>query len=342
MGLVAVIAGGAVSALANALVLGNAPRLGLLQAPNVRSSHHHPTPTGGGIGIVVGATAAVFIGVGVASPQTATIVLASLALALLGLWDDISPLPPAIRLVVQLALAVLIVAFALPLPALGAALGVALPAPLLLALLTVLLVYWINLYNFMDGIDGIAGSEAAFLLLAPPALVLLGGGGVATSPLFWWALGIAAPVGAFLAFNWHPARLFMGDVGSLFLGLMTAALLLLDIAAGSISLWQALILCACFATDGTVTILRRAVQREAIMTAHRRHAYQWLARRYGSHSRVVLSDDGRKPHLAAAAGTVRAIAAVPGAPADARCLRAARRGGAPRRRGQGPSMCLNG
>ena len=80
----------------------------------------------------------------------------------------------------------------------------------------------------------------------------------------------------------------MGDVGSLFLGFMTAMFIALDVASASISPWQGLILIAGFATDGTVTLLRRAWQGEAIMTAHRRHAYQQLARRFASHRRVVL------------------------------------------------------
>jgi Fuc2NAc and GlcNAc transferase len=286
IGLAVVAASGAASALLLLLLLRHVHALGLVQVPNDRSSHSRPTPTGGGIGIVAGGTLAALVALAGAPWPLLVVLLAGLGFAALGLWDDMRSLPPVARLPVQVLLVAATLMLAVPLPALETALGWSVATPLLLALLVLGLAYWVNLFNFMDGIDGIAGSEAVFLLLAPLAVA---GGAVAGGPLLWWPLGLAAAVLAFLAFNWQPAKIFMGDVGSTFLGYMTAVLVLLEVAGGWLGPWEALILAAAFATDGTVTLLRRALRGEAIMTAHRRHAYQHLARRFGSHQRVVLA-----------------------------------------------------
>ncbi len=289
VGLVMAAGSGVVAALGLVFVLRHAVRFGLVQAPNARSSHVRPTPTGGGVGIVLGAVFAtlLLLLLGDAWPA-GPIFLAALAIAALGLWDDIRPVSAALRLPVQLLIIAATVAIALPLPALERALGW--PGgytPVLFAVLLLGLGYWVNLFNFMDGIDGLAGSEAIFMLLAPLALAMLSGP-AETSLLFWWPLSLAVAVRVFRTVNWQPARIFMGDVGSTFLGFLIAIFGLLEIAAGWVTLWELLILAACFATDGTVTILRRALQGESIVTAHRRHAYQQLARRFASHKRVVL------------------------------------------------------
>jgi Fuc2NAc and GlcNAc transferase len=292
VGLAMMVCSGLVAAVTLVLVLRNAVRLGLVQAPNGRSSHVRPTPAGGGIGIVAGATlAALFVLVNQPWP-TAWIVVGSLGLGAIGLWDDIDPRPAAMRLAVQVGLVALTLALVFPGSLLAVRLGVGLPNAVLLALLTLLIVYWINLFNFMDGIDGLAGSEAVFLLAAPLGLALLGTTGVAASPLYWWVLSTAVAVAVFLGFNWQPARIFMGDAGSLFLGFMTAVFALFEVGGGWISGWEALVLPACFVTDATMTLLRRAVQGEPLMVAHRRHAYQQLARRFGSHQRVALGVTG--------------------------------------------------
>ncbi|MDR3476197.1 MAG: glycosyl transferase [Devosia sp.] len=291
-GLLMMVGSGLAAAVAILLVLRNARRLGLVQAPNRRSSHTRPTPTGGGIGIVTGASlAAVLVLVNQPWPTT-WIVLASLCLAAIGLWDDINPVPPVMRLAGEVVLVAVTLALAFPAAILSIRLGVQLPDSVLLALLTLLIVYWINLFNFMDGIDGMAGSEAVFLLAAPLGLALIGTTGVVYSPLYWWVLSTALATAVFLGFNWQPARIFMGDAGSLFLGFVIAIFALIEIAGGWISVWEALILPACFVTDATLTLLRRALRGEPLMTAHRLHAYQHLARRFGSHQRVALAMTG--------------------------------------------------
>jgi Fuc2NAc and GlcNAc transferase len=141
----------------------------------------------------------------------------------------------------------------------------------------------------MDGIDGLAASQAIFMLLAAALLVLIGTqGDAAGQPVFWWLPTLAAATLGFLLLNWPPARIFMGDAGSTYLGFMIAVLALATIGLGWLSLWQWLILAAVFATDATVTLCRRLLQRERLFEAHRRHAYQQLARRWQSHRRVTL------------------------------------------------------
>ncbi|MEO8882041.1 MAG: glycosyltransferase family 4 protein [Devosia sp.] len=286
-GLFIAAASGVVAALGVGLVWRHARRLGLIQEPNVRSSHLRATPTGGGIGIVLGAIFAGIFAVGGEPRVVPVVLLTSIGFAALGLWDDLRPLPALVRLAVQLILVAvtLVVAMSAWSPESGIGGATALGC----ALITLLVVYWVNLYNFMDGIDGVAGSEALFLLLTPLGLALVSTPASTANPLFWWPVGIAAAVAAFLRLNWAPAKIFMGDVGSTFLGFLIAVFAIFEISSGWLSLSAALILPACFLTDGTLTLLRRVLQGENIATAHRRHAYQHMARRFGSHSRVVLA-----------------------------------------------------
>jgi Fuc2NAc and GlcNAc transferase len=288
-GLFIAMASGVLAALAVGLVLRHAQRLGLVQQPNARSSHVRPTPTGGGIGIVLGAVVAGIFAISSEPRFVPAVMLASVGFATLGLWDDIRPLPAAVRLAAQLVLvAVTLAVVSQPWVSIAGGDGGG-AAALVCALLTLSIVYWVNLYNFMDGIDGVAGSEALFLLLAPLGLALISNETASANPLFWWPVGVAAPVLAFLCFNWPPAKIFMGDVGSTFLGFLVAAFALVEILHGWLSPYAALILSACFITDGTLTLLRRALRGENIMTAHRRHAYQQAARRFGAHRPVVLA-----------------------------------------------------
>ena len=288
-GVIMTIVSGALAAGGIVLAQRFSSRFGLLQSPNARSSHAKPTPTGGGVGIVVGGSvAALIVAVVPASWPLLLIVLASLAVAGLGLWDDVRPLAPAIRLAIQIAIVAATLGAAVPLPALGQQLGLPIALPVLFLLVGVAAVYWVNLYNFMDGIDGLAASQAVFLLAAPLGLALSGVPDVVGQPVFWWILALAAACLVFLAFNWQPAKIFMGDVGSTYLGFMIAVFALLTIAQGWLSIWQWLILVACFLTDGSMTLLRRGFRGEPVFQAHRRHAYQTLSRRLGSHQKVVL------------------------------------------------------
>lgn len=179
-------------------------------------------------------------------------------------------------------------------------------------------VWWINLFNFMDGIDGIAASQAIFMLLAGCLIRLLmtdtpaGFSGIADAiehllimqPHTVASLIIAAAAAGFLLLNWAPARIFMGDAGSLFLGYTILTIAATDIAHGLVmkaqlgaawdgpnpwlGFWSWLILGALFITDATMTLLRRLARGENVGSPHRSHAYQRLSRHYGHHGRATL------------------------------------------------------
>jgi Fuc2NAc and GlcNAc transferase len=289
--LVVTIIAGLASFAAAWLVRRNATRLGLIQTPNARSSHSVPTPGGGGVGIVLGGSIATAIAA-VGSGPTLAVLVAGMLIAAIGFYDDRKPLPARFRLIAQLILVAATLWLAVPLEPLTERVGLPLPSFAILAVAVIAIVYWINLFNFMDGIDGIAGSQAIFMALAAALLTAMsmaahghGFGG----PLFWILLELAAATAGFLVLNWPPARIFMGDAGSTYLGFMLAVLALLTVAYGVLTLPQWAILAASFVTDATVTLLRRLLRGERVSEAHRRHAYQVLSRRWGGHLRVTLS-----------------------------------------------------
>jgi Fuc2NAc and GlcNAc transferase len=265
-------------------VLRSAHRIGVIAEVNERSSHTRPTPSGGGVGIVAGGTIGAALAAWVAPWPTIPFALLAIAIAVLGFLDDRQGLPVAVRLPLQLVTAGAGVAL-LPLDALAAAIALPLPALLMGALALIAAVYWINIFNFMDGIDGLAASEAAFIFAAA-ALLAISNGAPADSPMLWWLLAITVATLGFLVLNWPPARIFMGDAGSTYLGFMIAFAAFATIALGWLTIWQWLLLVALFVIDATLTLMRRLLRREPIFRAHRLHAYQHLSRRWG-HPRVT-------------------------------------------------------
>ncbi len=257
-------------------------RSDVVDRPNDRSSHLLPTPRGGGIA-VIGAVLFAWLGVAAAGWVTLSLVPVSLAAGLLAAvcWiDDLHDLSPLVRLTAQAA-AVAIGLLALP-PTENAAVGW-LGATKYFIALGLLWVWWVNVYNFMDGIDGIAGGEAAAigggLLLAST----LGSGLDATVALLAAAI-LGAALG-FLLWNWSPARIFLGDVGSVPLGYLTGYLLIAVATAGR---WKiALILPLYFLADATITLGRRLLRRERIWRAHRQHYYQQAIHNGFGHAAVV-------------------------------------------------------
>jgi Fuc2NAc and GlcNAc transferase len=150
--------------------------------------------------------------------------------------------------------------------------------------LAVLGVVWVlNLFNFMDGIDGMATGEALFVAGAGALLAFLGGNsGVAYAAwIFAWSCA------GFLYWNWPPARVFLGDVGSGYLGYVVIVLALADAQDRPVAIWEWLILGALFVADSTLTLLRRLFRGERVYEAHRQHAYQRLSRHWGSHLSVT-------------------------------------------------------
>ena len=265
----------------------HAVRLGLVQHPNHRSSHHVPTPSGGGAAIALAVLLAIAMLSIFGTVQLWPVLIGTALIAGLGFADDLRDLPAAMRFPLQaLVLGGLIWALG-PLPDLAFAPGLALAGALLGLVLLVVALWWLNLFNFMDGIDGLAGSQAILILLGACLLWWAGDREALLASGFWMALATAAATGGFLLRNWPPARIFMGDAGSNSLALIIVALALITLVAGQINYQAWLILPAVFVSDATLTLLRRMARGERPWHAHRRHAYQQLSRRWG-HRNVTL------------------------------------------------------
>lgn len=259
----------------------------VLDIPNARSSHTVPTPRGGGVAIVVSflvASAALAATMNLFGPTIIVLLGAGGLVALVGFIDDHRHLAARWRLLAHFVAAAWVLMW------LGA------PPPMELfgltfdqglvggSLAAIYLVWLLNLYNFMDGIDGIAGAEAICVCLGGALLSAFNGQpSLAVMPVL-----LAAAVVGFLWWNFPPARIFMGDSGSGFLGIVLG---IFSIQAVSVSLdlflsW--LILLGVFIVDATWTLLRRLLRGMRIYEAHRSHAYQHAARRFGRHLPVTL------------------------------------------------------
>lgn len=282
-----------IALLASAVLTGVVRRFaharGLLDMPNPRSSHSTATPRAGGIAVVLVLTAAVLIleqSGGIAAWLCWALLGGGLAVSAVGLLDDYRSVAPGLRLVVHAGAAIWAV-WLVGVPGLlqtGHHLTYLDWAGSVCAVIGI--VWVLNLFNFMDGIDGIAAGEAAFVSLSGALITLAGSDphGVATVGL---VLG-AACLG-FLVWNWPPARIFLGDVGSGYLGYVLAVLSLAAARGNAAALWTWLVLGSLFLADATVTLIRRMARGEKIYQAHRSHAYQLLAQRWGSHRRVTLT-----------------------------------------------------
>ncbi len=261
----------------------------LLDLPNARSSHHLPTPRGGGLAILLA-----FLGGAVALTVSGRLPSALLWLLLTGLpvgavgfWDDHGHVPARIRIAVHVVAAVAALIglggfSSLRLGSLTIELG------WLGAVLAVLWLVWLlNLFNFMDGIDAIAGTEVIFVALAAASLMGWRDGQVGDTGAC--LLLLAAATLGFQIWNWPPAKIFMGDVGSGFVGYTLGVSALSDLSRGDGGLgfpvW--IILLGVFLVDATYTLLRRMAGGQKWYEAHRTHAYQKATSILGGHGRVV-------------------------------------------------------
>ncbi len=273
------------------LVCRYATSLKLVHQPNNRSSHTKITPHGGGIGIIGG-----FFLISlwlmyleqIYSPVYWGVIALCLLVALVGLVDDIIHLSAAIRLIVHASVSLLVYLgiSTLPLPAIEDILG--LPFSLTVALIIFAGSWWINLFNFMDGIDGLAALQAIFMLLSTAFLSVYFNPAVTETTVWLWMLCLAAATGGFLLHNWSPAKIFMGDVGSTFLAFMIFFFALITISLGWMNYAAWVILSALFVVDASVTLIRRILARENILQAHCTHLYQHLAHYWSSHQKVTL------------------------------------------------------
>jgi len=259
----------------------------VIDVPNARSSHTIPTPRGGGVAIVVSFLLAmiVLMFTGTAHVHTLIGLVGGGALiAAVGFMDDHGHIPARWRLLGHFLAAGWILAWMGGLPpvnVLGWVVDLGLAGTLLAA---VYLVWMLNLYNFMDGIDGIASIEAITVCLCAAGLYgLTGLGQHAVLPLL-----LACAVAGFLYWNYPPAKIFMGDAGSGFLGILLGGLSVQAAWVSPQMFWCWLILLGVFIVDSTYTLVRRLLRGDKVYEAHRSHAYQFAARRYGKHLPVTL------------------------------------------------------
>lgn len=260
----------------------------LMDIPNARSSHSVPTPRGGGVAIVL----SFLLGLPLfallqGSPWAPTIALvgAGFWVAVLGFLDDHGHVAARWRLLSHFGAAMWALVWIGGLPPLqlfGTTVDLGWVGHVLAA---VYLVWVLNLYNFMDGIDGIAGVEAVTVCLGGALLyVLLDRAELGVVPLL-----LAAASAGFLIWNFPPAKIFMGDAGSGFLGLVLGILSLQAAWLAPQLLWSWLILLAVFVVDATWTLLRRLLRGDKVYEAHRSHAYQYASRRAGRHFPVTMA-----------------------------------------------------
>lgn len=274
-------------ALAISRRLARRPLAALIDRPNERSLHSVPTPRSGGIAIAValGCAIVVVAAAGVRLPGAGWIAAGAAIVAGVSFADDLSHVSPALRLALHLAAAGLALgaglvpaAFVLP----GVSVGLGAVAGSVFA---VLLIAWlVNLYNFMDGMDGFAGGMAVIGFGCLASL-----GARAGDQHFAAATAcIAAASAGFLVTNFPPARIFMGDVGSSLLGFLAGIAILTADARGVAPAWVGVLVFSPFVVDATVTLARRVIRREPFWRAHKSHYYQRLVELGWGHRRTVL------------------------------------------------------
>lgn len=235
-----------------------APRWNLLARANARSSHQSPTPSVGGVAIVLPVLIAVLVAAWSGDRVMLGLFLAGGWLAIVGFLDDLRELSPLLRFGCQTG-AVFVLLSALSLETSWLAIG----------LIGFLLLWHVNLFNFMDGIDGIAATQTLIFCLGTQILAdgIGGNAGIVS-----WAV-IGAGLG-FLAFNWPPARIFMGDTGSLFLGLVLGGLIIEFHRSDELPFIASIILLSGFWFDASYTLCVRMITGQRFTEAHRSHIYQ--------------------------------------------------------------------
>ena len=260
----------------------------IIDIPNERSSHSVPTPRGGGLAIVLSFYSALLLiyYLGILDSTVFYGLLGLASIALIGFIDDHRHIAARYRLIVHFSAAAWTCYW------LGVIPWGDTHNSLVLSLLwggsLFYLVWMLNLYNFMDGIDGIATIEGITVLASAALLLFFSSFQTDTAGLpIELLLTLAAILLGFLVWNWPPAKIFMGDVGSAFLGIVMAAFSLITANNGSLDFLIWIILLAIFISDATYTLLVRLFRGEKIYQAHRSHTYQILSRRFG-HKTVTL------------------------------------------------------
>lgn len=267
-----------ISALLFALAATPAVRAGLLYAhimdnPNERSNHKKPVPRGGGIAMI-----GVLISFVIITKASGSLVWSMIGLMLLCFADDVRGIPARYRFLAQ----ILAILWVLPSLEIQNIFGGILPAWAEAGIIAVCWLWFINLFNFMDGADGLAGSEAICISLGVVILALSAG---LHAHIAVYSMITIGAVAGFLVWNWYPAKIFMGDSGSVPLGFFIGFVLILIAGKGYGA--AALILPAYFITDATITLLWRALRGERIWQAHSKHAYQRAIRKGMKHDQLA-------------------------------------------------------
>ena len=255
----------------------------LLDTPNERSSHNIATPRGGGLSIVICFLVVVGFSDGIPNNIVFALIGSGILIAAVGFWDDQGHIAARWRLLTHFMAAAWVLFWLGGLPEFQL-LGFSIDAGWIgMVIVAFLLVWLLNLFNFMDGIDGIAASETIFVACAGAVFAWMDG----LESVSFISLALAASTTGFLILNWPPAKIFMGDVGSGFLGLMLGIIVYANILKGG-SVWIWLILLGVFFVDSGITLLRRILNGDKWYEAHCSHAYQHAARKWG-HKRVTVT-----------------------------------------------------
>lgn len=257
----------------------------LLDLPVARSAHLVPTPRGGGLAIV---TAVLLFAVyltwsGSVGAREFAVLLCALPVAITGFIDDLKGLPVRIRLPIHLLSAFVALTLLGPVPEPFFSGWLLIPGFFQSLLLMLALVWLLNLYNFMDGIDSLAAAQTLFVSGAAGIMLFY-----QQTELAWVCAGLFVACLGFLTLNLPPARLFMGDVGSTFIGFFIGLIALISHYQGTLSVWVWVLLMGSFIADTTYTLIQRIASGQRATEAHNLHAYQHLSRRTGSHARVVM------------------------------------------------------
>ncbi|CAI8844277.1 MULTISPECIES: MraY family glycosyltransferase [Pseudomonas] len=260
----------------------------LIDIPNARSSHSVPTPRGGGVAIVVSFLIALPVLAwtdAVAWPMALALLGAGGWIAIVGFLDDHGHIAARWRLLAHFGGAIWALFWIggmAPINLFGHEFSLGWFGYVIAAFY---LVWMLNLYNFMDGIDGLASVEAICACVGACLVYWIAGhNSLAIAPLV-----LAMAVLGFLVWNFPPAKIFMGDAGSGFLGIILAVMSLYAAWTNPLFLWAWLILLGVFIVDATFTLIRRLLRGDKVYEAHRSHGYQYASRKYGSHRAVTLA-----------------------------------------------------
>ncbi len=259
----------------------------MMDVPNERSSHTVARPRGGGVAFFLVFTSVVLIlwAMHVLPGHDALALVCGIPVAAAGFWDDLTGLSWALRLVVHIAAATLALSCFEHFTPVRLDFAISF-SPMAIAAAVVCGVVWLtNLTNFMDGIDGIASVEVIVTAAACFLLTFHNSGlnGVAIA-----FAAMASAVSGFLVWNWPPAKIYMGDAGSSFLGFTVGVMVCIAVAAHELSIWSPLILFSAFLVDATWTLLRRVLRAEQWYTPHRSHAFQHAAGRWGHRTTTLV------------------------------------------------------